>query len=289
MDSPWFCRYRYLRYRFIRWRFRFLYTDIPNKHLFVSKTSWGCLENMSWRPLEDMSSRTLQDVFSVTTFCLPRRFQDVLNMYSKRLPRCLQDAFKTSSRRLQDILGYEKLLRWKPFEGVFKTCLEDVFKRSWRPTNVSWVFIRGPYAVANVQRSKVVSCKNPFFVIGPFCTTHSVCLKISFWQGSFVWKLWVFKRSTFNWKWAILFLKKCFRLSKNLLQIIKYVQNFLWLPQQNYLKQRATSKIPSTVFIGNNVYSVGFKMKPLWMKTFLRQKKNQLPFCRKTVHFLCIS
>ena len=42
----------------------------PVNILFVSKTS-------SRRP-QDMSSRRLQDVFSVTIFCLPRRFQDIL-------------------------------------------------------------------------------------------------------------------------------------------------------------------------------------------------------------------
>ena len=39
---------------------------------------------------------------------------------------------KTSSRRPKE----EKLLHWRGFEDVFKTCLEDVFRTSWRPTNV---------------------------------------------------------------------------------------------------------------------------------------------------------
>ena len=30
----------------------------------------------------------------------------------------------------------EKLLSWRRVEEVFKTCLEDAFKASWRPTNV---------------------------------------------------------------------------------------------------------------------------------------------------------
>ena len=79
---------------------------------------------MSWRRIEDMSWKRLQDVFSITIFCLPRRFQDV---------------FKTSSRCLQDVMEDEKLLRWRRFQDVFKTCLEDVFKTSWRPANVCWV------------------------------------------------------------------------------------------------------------------------------------------------------
>ena len=59
-----------------------------------------------------MSSRRLEDVFSVTIFRLPRRLQDVL----------------------EDV----KLLCWRHVEHVFKTCLEDVFKTSWKPTNICW-------------------------------------------------------------------------------------------------------------------------------------------------------
>ena len=32
----------------------------------------------------------------------------------------------------------------------------------------------------NVQESKVVTGKTPFFLIGPFCTNHSICLSIGF-------------------------------------------------------------------------------------------------------------
>ena len=32
----------------------------------------------------------------------------------------------------------------------------------------------------NVQKSKVVTGKTPFFVISPFCPHHSICLNISF-------------------------------------------------------------------------------------------------------------
>ena len=34
----------------------------------------------------------------------------------------------------------------------------------------------------NFQENKVVPGKTPFFVIGTFCTLHSICLNISFWQ-----------------------------------------------------------------------------------------------------------
>ena len=105
-------------------------------YLLVSKTSWRRLQDMSSRRLQnmsssrlqDMSSKRLEDFFSVTIFHLPRRF-----------PRCLQDVFKMSSRRLQDVLKDEKLLRWRRVEDVLKTCIKDVLKISWRPTNVCWV------------------------------------------------------------------------------------------------------------------------------------------------------
>ena len=38
----------------------------------------------------------------------------------------------------QDVLEDEKLLRWRLVEDLFKTYLEDVFKTSWRPTDVCW-------------------------------------------------------------------------------------------------------------------------------------------------------
>ena len=40
----------------------------------------------------------------------------------------------------------------------------------------------------NFRKNKVVTGKTPFFVIGSFCTPHSICLNIGFWQISFVWK-----------------------------------------------------------------------------------------------------
>ena len=49
----------------------------------------------------------------------------------------LHNVFKTSSRHV--LKTSSALLRWRRFEGVFKTCLKDVFKMSWRPSNVCWV------------------------------------------------------------------------------------------------------------------------------------------------------
>ena len=98
----------------------------------------------SWRRLQDMSSRRYEDVFSLTIFRLPRHLEDVFKM-SWKTKNCyawkmssgrLQDAF---GRRLQGVLEDEKLLRWRRVEDVSKTCLENDFKTSSRPTNVCWV------------------------------------------------------------------------------------------------------------------------------------------------------
>ena len=100
--------------------------------LFVSKTSWRRLQDMSSRRLQDMSSRRLQDVFSVTIFRLPRRL-------GRRKIVTLKTCWKTKNCYAEDVLEDKKLLRWSRVEDVFKTCLEDIFQTSWRPTNVSWV------------------------------------------------------------------------------------------------------------------------------------------------------
>ena len=94
-------------------------TDIPSKHIFVSVTSSRRFQDMPSTLRQDMSSRRLEDVFSITIFCLARYLQDV---------------FKMSSRRLED----ETLLRWRRVEDVFKTCLEDICKTSWKPSNICW-------------------------------------------------------------------------------------------------------------------------------------------------------
>ena len=45
-----------------------------------------------------------------------------------------------------------------------------------------------------------VTGKTPRFMIVPFCSGHSICLNISFWQSSFKSKWCVFNLSGFNWK-----------------------------------------------------------------------------------------
>ena len=96
------------------------YTDIPSKY-FV------CLHKIfKW------SSRHVFKTSSKYAFKTSSRH--VFKTFSRNI-------FKTSSRvfarSLQDVLEDLKLLRWRRVEDVFKTCLEDVYKTSSKPTNVS--------------------------------------------------------------------------------------------------------------------------------------------------------
>ena len=52
----------------------------------------------------------------------------------------------------------------------------------------------------NLQKKekKVVTGKTPFYVIGPFCIHHSICLNIGFRYSSFVWKSYPFNLTAFN-------------------------------------------------------------------------------------------
>ena len=113
----------------------------------VFKTSW--LRRIYSSHLQKTSWRRFQDVLVKTNiFVLVIDFQDVFKTSSRYLQdmssRCLQrnnlSSYKTlckiSSRRLCED---ETLLRWRRVKDVFKTCLEEVFKMSWRPIIVCWV------------------------------------------------------------------------------------------------------------------------------------------------------
>ena len=147
--------------QFVIWNICRITRFFPSKH----SSWWRRLEDVFRFRLQKTSSRRLQDVLIKTNmFALAlrlqdvfktswsrpiylswlyvfktssRRFQDVFKTFRRRL----QNVFKTSSRRLQDLLEDVKLLRWRPVDDVFKTCLEDVLKTFSRPTNVCWVVI----------------------------------------------------------------------------------------------------------------------------------------------------
>ena len=69
---------------------------------------------------------------------------------------------------------------------------------SWVAGTSNQLFRRGPYLKKNFQKTKVVSGKTPFFVIGPFCNSNSICIYTGSWQGSFLWKYCAFNLSTLN-------------------------------------------------------------------------------------------
>ena len=48
------------------------------------------------------------------------------------------------------------------------------------------------------RKNKIVTGKTPLFVIDLFCTPHSTCLNVGFWQSKFVRKCYIFNVSTFN-------------------------------------------------------------------------------------------
>ena len=118
-------------------------TDIPSKHFIcfqdVLKASSRHALKKSSRYVFKMSSR---HVFKTSS-------RHVFKKSSRRFQRNNFSSSKTSSRGLarciQDVLEDEKLLRWRSVEDIFKTCLKDVFKTSWRPINVCWVRSTPPW------------------------------------------------------------------------------------------------------------------------------------------------
>ena len=53
----------------------------------------------------------------------------------------------------------------------------------WVGSTLNQLFIRGSYnEIKFSKKKKIVSGKTPFFVIESFCTRHSICLNVGFWQ-----------------------------------------------------------------------------------------------------------
>ena len=100
--------------------------------LFVSKTSWRRLQDMSLSHVFKTSSKRLQRNNFLSSKTSWRHLEDVFKTFSRRLEHVF-------ARRLEDVLEDKKLLRWRRVQDLFKKCLEDVFKTSWRPTYVCWV------------------------------------------------------------------------------------------------------------------------------------------------------
>ena len=98
-----FVRYRFAKYRLVR------YTHIYICEIQISPFFFF----LSPRRLEDVFRKSSRHVFKLSSI-------HVFKTSSRRLTRCLQD-----------VLEDEKFLRWGR--------VEDVFKTSWRSTNVCWV------------------------------------------------------------------------------------------------------------------------------------------------------
>ena len=87
----------------------------------------------------------------------------------------------------------------------------------WVVGTSNWLFLRGSKTGTNFTK-KVVTGKTSLFVIDPFCSWHSICLNIGFWQSSFEWKWCVFNLSGFNSKMLLQFCEKGFFFPENLFQ-----------------------------------------------------------------------
>ena len=77
------------------------------------------------------------------------------------------------------------------------------------------LFRRGSYSETKYSKNNLVTGKTPSFMIGSFYNSHSICLKIGFWQGNFVWKYCTFNLSNLNQKTILQFFEKGSRLSEN--------------------------------------------------------------------------
>ena len=122
----------------------------------------------------------------------------------------------------------------------------------WVVSTSNQLFTQGSLPETKFRKCKVVTGKISFFVIGAFCTSHSICLNIAFWEIRFVWTCCVFKLSTFNLstflKRVCLFHKICFKIK--VLKMLK-ISSDCDIKTCQFLKRRAILKIPSTVFWKN--------------------------------------
>ena len=106
-------------------------TDITSKHFVclqdVLKTSSRYVLKTSSRHVFKTSSKHVLKTSWKRLQC--NNFSSSKTTW-RRLQNNLWEALKTSSRHLQDVFEDVKLLWWRRVEEVFKT--------SWRPTNVCW-------------------------------------------------------------------------------------------------------------------------------------------------------
>ena len=144
----------------------------------------------------------------------------------------------------------------KDFEYIFK----DIHRENtpWNKTQVPtksmnvdiWVtgtliqlFIRG--STTQIEFPRKLCGITPFFLIGPFCTPHSMCLHIGFYQNSFAWKCCTFNCSSVNQKRVLRILKRFYFFRK--LKTLK-ISCDSHIKRCRSPKRRAILKIPSTIF-----------------------------------------
>ena len=72
--------------------------------------------------------------------------------------------------------------------------------------------------VLGLEQILGVTGKTQLFMIGQFCSLHSICLNSGFWQRSFEWKRCDFNLSGFNLKTVLQFFEKDFCSPENLFQ-----------------------------------------------------------------------
>ena len=121
------------------------------------------------------------------------------------------------------------------------------------------------------QKNKVVTGKTPLFVIGPFCSRHSICLNIGFWQSSFEWKWCVFNLSSTKKHYSS-FLKKVFVFEKICFKV-KVLKTFETFTDCHIKTCRSLNgglfwKSLVPYFRRTYALSVGFKMKTLRKSVF---------------------
>ena len=183
---------------------------------------------MSWRRFSETSRRRLENLLKTSWRRVTKTNILVLT--------------KTSWRRLEDAWLRRICSSWS-------RCLEDVFWRQRQKT--SSMRLQDVFIKMNVCW-EVVTGKTPFFVVGSFCSHHSVCLNIGFWQSIFAWKWCAFNLSGLNLKTVLQFFGKALRFPEICFKV-KVLKTFKTSSDCHIktcisLKRRAISKIPNMVF-----------------------------------------
>ena len=106
------------------------------------------------------------------------------------------------------------------------------------------------------QKSQVVAGKTPLFVIGPFCTSHSVCVIIWLLTEQFCMEMLRFQSQYFQLKSSTLVFLKRARVFQKIYFKFKVLKTFkissdCHIKTYRSVKCRAILKILSTVFCKN--------------------------------------